>query len=38
MGKKKKKPESKLEKLKIILEIVSLIANIILVIHNLLKS
>lgn len=38
MGKKKKKPESKLEKLKIIVEILSLITNIILAIHNLLKS
>ena len=38
MGKKKKKPESKLEKLKIIIEIISLITNIILAIHNLLKS
>ena len=38
MGKKKKKPLSKLETIKTVVEILAGIANIILVVHTLLKG
>lgn len=38
MGKKKKKPLSKLETIKTVVEILAGIANIVLVVHTLLKG
>ena len=38
MGKKKKKPKSKLDKIKAVVEILAGIANIALVVHTILKG